>query len=83
VRVQGEEDIHVTEEAYRRPIFLLPTYRYHRLPLPVDGAPLEEQFDAFICFLRVSQAKPWGFWGEICFSSSLGLVGRVVTPALR
>ncbi|XP_019473486.1 paladin [Meleagris gallopavo] len=54
VRVQSEEDIHVTEEVYRRPIFLLPTYRYHRLPLPVDGAPLEEQFDAFICFLRES-----------------------------
>ncbi|XP_065602070.1 paladin [Cyrtonyx montezumae] len=54
VRVQGEEDIHVTEEVYRRPIFLLPTYRYHRLPLPMDGAPLEEQFDAFICFLRES-----------------------------
>ncbi|OXB63847.1 hypothetical protein ASZ78_004142 [Callipepla squamata] len=54
VWVQGEEDIHVTEEVYRRPIFLLPTYRYHRLPLPVDGAPLEEQFDAFICFLRES-----------------------------
>uniref|UniRef100_A0A8C2TD83 Phosphatase domain containing paladin 1 n=1 Tax=Coturnix japonica TaxID=93934 RepID=A0A8C2TD83_COTJA len=54
VRVQGEEDIHVTEEVYRRPIFLLPTYRYHRLPLPVDGGPLEEQFDAFIHFLRES-----------------------------
>ncbi|NXE47896.1 PALD protein, partial [Casuarius casuarius] len=52
VRIQCEEDIHVTEEVYRRPIFLQPSYRYHRLPLPVDGAPLEAQFDAFIHFLR-------------------------------
>uniref|UniRef100_A0A8B9GCB7 Phosphatase domain containing paladin 1 n=1 Tax=Amazona collaria TaxID=241587 RepID=A0A8B9GCB7_9PSIT len=54
VRVQCEEDIQVTEEVYRRPIFLLPSYRYHRLPLPAEGAPLEEQFDAFIQFLRES-----------------------------
>ncbi|XP_033918108.1 paladin [Melopsittacus undulatus] len=54
VRVQCEEDIQVTEEVYRRPIFLLPSYRYHRLPLPAEGAPLEEQFDTFIQFLRES-----------------------------
>ncbi|XP_053927693.1 paladin [Cuculus canorus] len=54
VQVQCEEDIQVTEEVYRRPIFLMPSYRYHRLPLPAEGAPLEEQFDAFICFLRES-----------------------------
>ncbi|XP_062436782.1 paladin isoform X3 [Rhea pennata] len=54
VRIQCEEDIHVTEEVYRRPIFLQPSYRYHRLPLPVDGAPAEAQFDAFIHFLRES-----------------------------
>ncbi|NXC33903.1 PALD protein, partial [Campylorhamphus procurvoides] len=54
VRVQCEEDIQVTEEVYRRPIFLQPSYRYHRLPLPAEGAPLEEQFDAFIHFLRES-----------------------------
>ncbi|NXJ85676.1 PALD protein, partial [Trogon melanurus] len=54
VRVQCEEDIQVTEEVYRRPVFLLPSYRYHRLPLPAEGAPLEEQFDAFIRFLRES-----------------------------
>ncbi|KFU90052.1 Paladin, partial [Chaetura pelagica] len=54
VRVQGQEDIQVTQEVYCRPIFLLPSYRYHRLPLPAEGAPLEEQFDAFIQFLRES-----------------------------
>ncbi|XP_068807080.1 paladin isoform X4 [Struthio camelus] len=54
VRIHCEEDIHVTEEVYRRPVFLLPSYRYHRLPLPVDGAPLEAQFDAFIGSLRES-----------------------------
>uniref|UniRef100_A0A493TCB8 Paladin n=1 Tax=Anas platyrhynchos platyrhynchos TaxID=8840 RepID=A0A493TCB8_ANAPP len=54
VRVQGEEDVQVTGEVYRRPVFLLPAYRYHRLPLPAHGAPLEEHFDAFIRFLRES-----------------------------
>ncbi|NXU15941.1 PALD protein, partial [Pardalotus punctatus] len=54
VRVQSDEDIQVTDEVYRRPIFLQPSYRYHRLPLPAEGAPLEEQFDAFIRFLRES-----------------------------
>ncbi|NWV74370.1 PALD protein, partial [Dasyornis broadbenti] len=54
VRVQCDEDIQVTDEVYRRPIFLQPSYRYHRLPLPAEGAPLEEQFDAFIRFLRES-----------------------------
>lgn len=109
VRVQGDEDIQVTDEVYRRPVFLQPSYRsfsppphtwsgllapleprilcgggdeaplwchpnegcprpgrYHRLPLPAEGAPLEEQFDAFIRFLRVSQGKaldPWGLLG--------------------
>uniref|UniRef100_A0A8C0BDD0 Paladin n=1 Tax=Buteo japonicus TaxID=224669 RepID=A0A8C0BDD0_9AVES len=65
VRVQCEEDIQVTEEVYRRPVFLLPSYRYHRLPLPAEGAPLEEQFDAFIRFLRVSRGKAPGLRGHI------------------
>ncbi|KAM8924371.1 paladin isoform 2-T2 [Pelodytes ibericus] len=52
IKIQCEEDIHVTEEVYNRPVFLLPSYRYHRLPLPMDGAPLEAQFDAFVNFLR-------------------------------
>ncbi|XP_041424761.1 paladin isoform X3 [Xenopus laevis] len=52
IKIQCEEDIHVTEEVYNRPVFLLPAYRYHRLPLPMDGAPLETPFDAFVNFLR-------------------------------
>ncbi|XP_043912831.1 paladin [Protopterus annectens] len=51
-RISCEEDIHVTEEVYKRPIFSMPSYRYHRLPLPTDGALLEEQFDTFINLLR-------------------------------
>lgn len=31
--------------------------RYHRLPLPMEGAPLEEDFDAFVNILRVSSCK--------------------------
>uniref|UniRef100_A0A8D2ZJK7 Paladin n=1 Tax=Scophthalmus maximus TaxID=52904 RepID=A0A8D2ZJK7_SCOMX len=49
-----EEDIHVTEEVYKRPMFTMPTYRYYRLPLPTEGSPLEEDFDAFINILRES-----------------------------
>ncbi|XP_053438729.1 paladin isoform X2 [Nycticebus coucang] len=52
VPIRGEDDVHVTEEVFRRPLFLQPTYRYHRLPLPEQGAPLEAQFDAFISVLR-------------------------------
>ncbi|XP_054493570.2 paladin [Agelaius phoeniceus] len=54
VRVHCDEDIQVTDEVYRRPVFLQPSYRYHRLPLPAEGAPLEEQFDVFIRCLRES-----------------------------
>lgn len=32
-------------------------YRYYRLPLPMEGAPLEEDFDAFVNILRVSIHK--------------------------
>ncbi|KAM4624425.1 paladin isoform 1-T2 [Polymixia lowei] len=49
-----EEDIHVTEEVYKRPMFTMPLYRYYRLPLPMEGAPLEEDFDAFVNILRES-----------------------------
>ncbi|KAM5235944.1 paladin [Ctenodactylus gundi] len=52
VTIRDEEDVHVTEEVYKRPLFLQPTYRYHRLPLPEQGAPLEAQFDAFVNVLR-------------------------------
>lgn len=30
--------------------------RYYRLPLPVEGAPLEEDFDAFVNILRVRRS---------------------------
>ncbi|XP_069316797.1 paladin [Eulemur rufifrons] len=52
VAIRGEDDVHVTREVFKRPLFLQPTYRYHRLPLPEHGAPLEAQFDAFISVLR-------------------------------
>ncbi|XP_064418740.1 paladin isoform X2 [Latimeria chalumnae] len=54
VHIRCEEDIHVTEEACKRHIFIMPSYRYHRLPMPVDGAPLEVHFDDFINLLRES-----------------------------
>lgn len=52
VAICGEDDVHVTEEVYKRPLFLQPTYRYHRLPLPEQGSPLEAQLDAFVSVLR-------------------------------
>ncbi|XP_051925503.1 paladin isoform X1 [Hippocampus zosterae] len=54
VVITCEEDIRVTEEVYKRPVFTMPAYRYYRLPLPVEGAPLEEDFDAFVDILRES-----------------------------
>ncbi|CAM4712469.1 unnamed protein product [Leuciscus chuanchicus] len=50
--ISCEEDIHVTEEVYQRPRFTMPAYRYYRLPLPMEGAPLEDEFDAFVNVLR-------------------------------
>lgn len=37
VAIRGEDDVHVTEGVYKRPLFLQPTYRYrgpvlHRTP---------------------------------------------------
>ncbi|CAD7675734.1 unnamed protein product [Nyctereutes procyonoides] len=52
VTIRGEDDVLVTKEVFQRPLFLQPTYRYHRLPLPEQGAPLEAQFDAFVSVLR-------------------------------
>uniref|UniRef100_A0A672QAH2 Paladin n=1 Tax=Sinocyclocheilus grahami TaxID=75366 RepID=A0A672QAH2_SINGR len=52
VQILSEEDIHVTEEVYKRPLFSQPLHRYYRLPLPMEGAPLEETIDAFVNILR-------------------------------
>nr|XP_015201945.1 PREDICTED: paladin isoform X2 [Lepisosteus oculatus] len=52
ITITCEEDIHVTEEVYKRPAFIMPSYRYYRLPLPMEGSPLEEQFDGFVNILR-------------------------------
>ncbi|KAF7710449.1 phosphatase domain containing paladin 1b isoform X2 [Silurus meridionalis] len=54
IKIMSEEDIHVTEEVYKRPQFSLSSYRYYRLPLPMEGAPMEEDFDAFVNVLRKS-----------------------------
>ncbi|XP_051958207.1 paladin-like [Xyrauchen texanus] len=52
ISISCEEDVHVTEEVYKRARFTMPTYRYYRLPLPMEGAPLEDAFDAFVNILR-------------------------------
>lgn len=81
VHIACEEDIHVSEEVYKRPMFSMPAYRYYRLPLPVEGAPLEEDFDAFVNILRESASLSLGHSGEsrrlpaLLFSCQVG-VGR-------
>ncbi|XP_055025462.2 phosphatase domain containing paladin 1b isoform X2 [Misgurnus anguillicaudatus] len=52
VQILSEEDVHVTEEVYKRPLFSQLLHRYYRLPLPMEGAPMEETFDAFVNILR-------------------------------
>lgn len=59
--------------------------RYHRLPLPEQGAPLEAEFDAFVSVLRVSQGRR-GWWehrvGTGACRAGLGL-GPVSMVKLR
>ncbi|XP_049915612.1 paladin isoform X2 [Epinephelus moara] len=80
ISITCEEDIHVTEEVYKRPMFTMPTYRYYRLPLPMEGAPLEEDFDAFVNILRESPSLSLGHDASrplpaLLFSCQVG-VGR-------
>ncbi|CAG04802.1 unnamed protein product, partial [Tetraodon nigroviridis] len=81
ISITCEEDIHVTEEVYKRPMFTMPAYRlYYRLPLPAEGAPLEEDFDAFVNMLRESSALTVGHAAPrrlpaLLFSCQVG-VGR-------
>ncbi|KAL3967842.1 hypothetical protein ACER0C_029875 [Sarotherodon galilaeus] len=80
ISITCEEDIHVTEEVYKRPMFTMPAYRYYRLPLPTEGAPLEEDFDAFVNILRESPSLSLGHGASqklpaLLFSCQVG-VGR-------
>uniref|UniRef100_A0A3Q3MMJ4 Paladin n=1 Tax=Mastacembelus armatus TaxID=205130 RepID=A0A3Q3MMJ4_9TELE len=80
VSITCEEDIHMTEEVYKRPMFTMPTYRYYRLPLPMEGAPLEEDFDTFVNILRESPSLSLGHAASrplpaLLFSCQVG-VGR-------
>ncbi|XP_042363457.1 paladin isoform X2 [Plectropomus leopardus] len=80
ISITCEEDIHVTEEVYKRPMFTMPAYRYYRLPVPMEGAPLEEDFDAFVNILRESPSLSLGHDASqplpaLLFSCQVG-VGR-------
>ncbi|XP_067838354.1 paladin-like isoform X2 [Heptranchias perlo] len=50
--IESEEDVRVLEEVYRYHIFTMPSFRYKRLPLPVDTTLEEADFDAFISTVR-------------------------------
>ncbi|XP_069741792.1 paladin-like isoform X2 [Narcine bancroftii] len=52
ISISCEEDIHVTEEVYKRPLFTKSSCRYHRLPFSMDGLQLQAQIDTFINLLR-------------------------------
>ncbi|XP_039991559.1 paladin isoform X2 [Xiphias gladius] len=80
ISITCEEDIHVTEEVYKRPMFTMTAYRYYRLPLPMEGAPLEEDFDLFVNILRESPSLSLGHDASrplpaLLFSCQVG-VGR-------
>ncbi|XP_028989257.1 paladin isoform X1 [Betta splendens] len=80
VSITCEEDVHVTEEVYKRPVFTMPAYRYYRLPLPAEGAPLEEDLDALVNILRESPSLSLGHDASrplpaLLFSCQVG-VGR-------
>lgn len=145
VAIRGEDDVHVTEEVFKRPLFLQPSYRYwgpglcggpsvlgvgarwacspgagsvspstgwaessmpvsppgmvdvrgmgcvaylmgcslspgryHRLPLPEQGAPLEAQFDDFVSVLRVS--GDWRSGGSLVGCAGAWRVGLCQGP---
>ncbi|GCB68490.1 hypothetical protein scyTo_0008238 [Scyliorhinus torazame] len=50
--IENEDDVRVSEEIYRGHTFLMPSFRYNRLPLPVDAALEEADFDAFVSVIR-------------------------------
>uniref|UniRef100_UPI00398F4681 paladin-like n=1 Tax=Pristiophorus japonicus TaxID=55135 RepID=UPI00398F4681 len=50
--IENNEDVRVSEEVYRCHIFTMPFFRYKRLPLPIDIALEEADFDAFISTVR-------------------------------
>ncbi|XP_038554222.1 paladin-like isoform X5 [Micropterus salmoides] len=81
ISITCEEDIHVTEEVYKRPMFTMPAYRYYRLPLPMEGAPLEEDFDAFVNILRSASPSICAIYQEST-SLSLGQDASRRLPAL-
>ncbi|XP_041938923.1 LOW QUALITY PROTEIN: paladin [Alosa sapidissima] len=81
ISISCDEDIHITEEVYKRPIFTMPAYRYQRLPLPMEGAPLEAEFDAFVNILRETpslsqRCDPSKPLPALVFSCQVG-VGRI------
>ncbi|XP_078415633.1 paladin-like [Cetorhinus maximus] len=51
--IENEDDVRISEEIYRCHTFTMPSFRYKRLPLPIDAAMEEADFDAFINTFRV------------------------------
>lgn len=64
--IRGEDDVHVTEEVYKRPLFLQPAYRYR-----VTGLPdVSRGFGQHRC-LRAGQ------WSSLALLPSCGLTFTV------
>ncbi|XP_078069977.1 paladin-like [Mustelus asterias] len=50
--IENEDDVRISEEIYRCHTFMMPSFRYKRLPLPVDTALEEADLDVFISTIR-------------------------------
>lgn len=78
VAIRGEDDVHVTEEVYKRPLFLQPTYRYRRPVLcRTSGCG-----PALCCGLPLTSWR-WGYVAHTCLSRGNARVGgaQSVWPA--
>uniref|UniRef100_A0A673GZH2 Paladin-like n=1 Tax=Sinocyclocheilus rhinocerous TaxID=307959 RepID=A0A673GZH2_9TELE len=79
ISISCEEDMHVTEEVYKRPRFTMPSYRYYRLPLPTEGAPLEDEFDAFVNVLRVRDSPETTDMNCMTFLIIIPCIGQLMS----
>ncbi|XP_064624636.1 paladin-like isoform X2 [Lineus longissimus] len=59
--VEFADNVSVSEEIFRRPCFKRSNLRYKRICVPVDSAPLEEEFDSFV---QVFKETPSVFMAE-------------------
>lgn len=57
VAIRGEDDVHVTEGVYKRPLFLQPIYRYRARASPEEGPGVLGML-IWVCSPAVASASP-------------------------